>query len=662
MKKFYLILSICIISICNVLVLEGRAIPEPLQPMEPEIQPRSGEPLKDLTSQEMALFSSGRKAFLRVFTPPDGLGPIFNGESCAECHGSPGDLGFPPIGGASAGLSESVIRFGLLSDHNFDSLFDLGGSLLQKHSVSSLDQCIEQVPIESNVSATRIATPIFGAGLVEAIPDNDILIGENSNTVSGKANLVKALEDPESSQARVGRFGWKAQIATILSFSASASRDEIGITNQLLPNENAPQGNQSALAQCDKVQDPEDSSKLSNSSFVDSISNFQRFLAPPPQTPKSGMSGETLFNEVGCNACHKSTFTTSNDEGLPRALKSKTIKPYSDYLLHDMGEAGDGIEQDGAKRFEMRTAPLWGIRNRPFLWHDGSIYLADLAALDKIILGSINPTNQKLVGHSAKGSESATTARAYGKLSLSKRMAIFDFLRSLGRAEFDLTDSSPVSRVDHFDIEPMISCLQLEEPISADDACAVADLDSNGIINSFDIAGFVLAYQDPQFDCNCDDESDLLQILENSVKDIDSDGYPDSCHAKLTLSIVPAKSLANEEQLELDQEVLVVVSAAKPESSIYLFVSFEDQPGTSSGLLPGSLADECVNLSKAVNLLTVLGLPDSIKANSFGAASLKIIFPKDKAFSKGGKLAVQAFAINEDLSLMRSAPISKELY
>ena len=185
----------------------------------------------------------------------------------------------------------------------------------------------------------------------------------NFPDVAGTANKVK---DVASGKNRTGRFGWKAQVATLLTFSGDAYLNEMGITNPLFPNENAPQGDDKLLTKCDTVADPED-----DGSGVQAFTNFMTLLTPPPRGPVTDQvkAGEKVFTDIGCAVCHHPTLTTGPSS--TRALNGVTFQPFSDFLLHDMGSLGDGIEQGGATGSQMRTAPLWGLRVRTTFLHDG---------------------------------------------------------------------------------------------------------------------------------------------------------------------------------------------------------------------------------------------------------------------------------------------------
>ena len=301
-------------------------------------QPRPGDPLPTLTDTMLERFLKGKISFNQELTIEGGLGPIFNQTSCGSCHNN-------PVGGAG---TQTVTRFGFIGKKGgFDPLAALGGSLLQAEAID--DGCAEFVPPEANVTTFRVTNSALAFGLVEAISDADILANRDLQPESqrGVAHMVTNFEDEEGN-LYVGRFGWKAQVASVLTFSSDASQNEMGLSNRFLPFDNAPNGDEDLLAICDTVADPEDFPDKEGYEFIDRVTDFQRFLAPPPQTPRSGMSGEVIFNQIGCNVCHTPSFTTADDPKLEPQLRNQPIRLYGDCLLHDMGLAGDGIVQGDA--------------------------------------------------------------------------------------------------------------------------------------------------------------------------------------------------------------------------------------------------------------------------------------------------------------------------
>ncbi len=322
-----------------------------------------GDPISGITAAEFERFRLGLEDFLEVEDSEEGLGPVFNGRSCAECHA------IPRIGGSGNILEP---RAGILHpDGSFEEME--GGSLfplfsIPTHSVQAI------IPAQANVIAFRKSLPLFGNGLVEAIPDQDLIALEDpqdrdGDGISGRAARVV---DRASGQLLVGRFGWKAQQARLITFGAEAYRDEMGITNDLFGRELCPHGvDCDLLAFIDPVPDPEDApDRLTGLRGIDNFESFLQLLGPPARgriTPLAER-GEGIFRSIRCTACHVESFL-SGPAGSP-ALSSKRFHPYGDFLLHDIG-TGDGIGQADALPEEIRTPPLWGLRLRAPYLHDG---------------------------------------------------------------------------------------------------------------------------------------------------------------------------------------------------------------------------------------------------------------------------------------------------
>jgi hypothetical protein len=438
-----------------------------------DVQPRMGQPADGLTPAELARFEEGKLQFDHTFQVGEGLGPTMNQDSCSSCHNN-------PVGGSG---SITVTRFGFTDPKTleFDPLAELGGSLLQAETIPVIG-CPEVIPPEANTQQIRATPSTLGFGLLEAIPDGDIQANADnppSPNVSGRVHIVEPLEAPGT--FRVGRFGWKAQVATVLTFSGDASLNEMGITNDLVMTENAPNGDEAVLAFCDTVADPEDTGPV-GTRFIDKITDFQRFLAQPPQTPKSGMTGEVIFDQIGCTDCHIASFTTPDNPKLESALRNKTIKPYSDFLLHDIGGTlFDGIQQGDATEAEIRTPPLWGLRIRDPMLHDASLS------------GGIFSTrvNQAIINHGQLGSESRPAVLAYQALTQPQKDAVIAFLDSLGRAEFDHTGDNDI---DDEDVTDFLACFNGPQGYTPDDACAISDVNQDGNVDCFDYAGLRTAW------------------------------------------------------------------------------------------------------------------------------------------------------------------------
>ncbi len=469
------------------------------------LQPRMGQPVRGLSPEDLDLFTAGLAEFNRDFDEGEGLGPIFNQDSCGSCHA------VPAVGGSG---TIQVMRFGQATKSGFDPLDSLGGSLLQFNGLSA--ECFETVPPQANVMTNRLTPSIFGGGLIEAISDADLLENVSSPpspAVSGIAHMVEPLEDIGGTM-RVGRFGWKAQVATILTFAGDAALNEMGITNRLVPNENAPNGDMVALAACDAIPDPEDGPDGEGFHFIDRITHFQRMLAAPPQTPRSGMTGEQLFINIGCADCH---IADSFNTGITdiASLSDRTIKPYSDFLLHDMGALGDGIVQGAGTEREMRTPALWGVRIRDVLLHDARVAGGTFSS--------------RIVDAVAEhGGEGALSAANFAALSVGDQDAVIAFLDSLGRAEFDHDGDNVVEIPDFVSFH---QCYDEVVAITPDDPCAISDFDQNGDVDAVDYEAFLLAFDGLQEDCNGNSVLDLTDILDGTSLDADLDGRPDECSA-----------------------------------------------------------------------------------------------------------------------------------
>ncbi len=378
----------------------------PTHNLSPRLPPapsgRFGDPLTGLTFGQLAAFAIGSEEFSNVETPESGLGPIFNNNSCSACHTT------PVIGGASALF---VTRFGRMRHGVFDPMADQGGSLLQQFAIDPAVQ--EVIPREANVVARRITTPLFGLGLIDAIPDDAIRESARRPQPDGIHGRVAIITDVTTQTSRVGRFGWKAQQATLLAFAADAYLNEMGITSRFFPTENAPNGNTELLALFDKTADPEDAiNPATDKSDIDAAADFIRYLAPPSPIPlnRSATDGQRIFADIGCALCHTPTQQTGNSD--VAALRFQPVNLYSDLLLHDMGRLADGIGQAAAGPHEMKTAPLWGLRARPIFLHDGRAATPDAAIL----------------GHDG---EAARSRDRYRQLNPVQRQHLLDFLNSI---------------------------------------------------------------------------------------------------------------------------------------------------------------------------------------------------------------------------------------
>ncbi len=324
-----------------------------------------GDPLPGLTPVEFEEFVLGLDDFLEVEDAEEGLGPAYNNTSCAGCHNVPAIGGIAPMTTTRAGIREP--------DGAYRDIEPGRGSLFQIFSIPT-HACQSVIPPEANVIVKRVPVPLFGAGLIEAIPDATLEAladpGDlDRDGVSGRAPIVL---DLLTGERRVGRFGWKSQRATLLDFGADAYRNEMGITNDLFPAELTFRLSARQLALCDETPDPEDVAEPSTGRRgIDNFESFMRLLAPPARGPLSRLAtlGGQVFDAIGCAACHVPALTTGPSSN--PLFDRRPVPLFSDLLLHDVG-TGDGIRQAGAEPGEIRTPPLWGLRFRRPLLHDGS--------------------------------------------------------------------------------------------------------------------------------------------------------------------------------------------------------------------------------------------------------------------------------------------------
>jgi CxxC motif-containing protein (DUF1111 family) len=360
----------------------------------------SFETLNEDTVVALRSFNDNRFIFEEVENIQDGLGPTYNAQSCRECHQN------VVTGGAS---QVAELRSGRTEDGQFFE--SLGGTLI--HSRATYPDIVEQITPADNTRTFRISTNTLGNGFVEAIANSTLLAIRNKQpeAMRGTAVMVPVLE--AGSKARIGRFGWKGQHASLVSFSADAYLNEMGITTPLFPEENTSNGRYVGSGSgYDPVADPED-----DGVDVVAFADFMRSTkAPPRGTITADVSaGEALFNKVGCDTCHTPSITTARP-GAKINGGDKIIHPYSDFLLHDIG-TGDGIPvlplpEYAATANQMRTAPLWALRTRNRLMHDGQ----SLTKQDAI---------QRHAG------QAAGVTKNYNALSAAEKNQLLAFLDSL---------------------------------------------------------------------------------------------------------------------------------------------------------------------------------------------------------------------------------------
>lgn len=352
-------------------------------------------------------FNDDRFIFEEVERASDGLGPVYNAQSCRECHQNVATGGASQVAEHRTGRLEGGVFFE-----------SLGGSLI--HSRATDPRIVERVSPADRVRTFRISTNTLGAGFVEAIPNTAILAVRNAQPAGMRGTAVQAPVLEANGQVRIGRFGWKAQHASLVSFSADAYLNEMGITSPLLPEENTSSGvNVGFGTEYDPVKDPED-----DGTDVRAFADFMRSTKAPARGEITAdvLAGETVFNQIGCAMCHTPTYRTSpagtpvngGDFKVPAALGDKIIHPYSDFLLHDVG-TGDGIPISpdlASTANQMRTAPLWALRTRSRLMHDGLTFTLR-AAIER------------------HGGQAARVTNAYEASSDSEKKMLEAFLDSL---------------------------------------------------------------------------------------------------------------------------------------------------------------------------------------------------------------------------------------
>jgi CxxC motif-containing protein (DUF1111 family) len=351
-------------------------------------------------------FDDNRASFEEVEVAEDGLGPTYNAQSCRECHQN-------VLTGGASQVTEQ--RTGHMSGGAFFE--SQGGSLIQ--SRATYPEATELVAVGDDVRTFRISTNTLGLGYVEAISNTTLLKIRDAQpeSVRGAATSVPVLE--AGGAPRVGRFGWKAQHASLQSFAADAYLNEMGVTSPLLPDENTISGTDPAGY--DPVADPED-----NGDDVVAFADFMRATKAPPRGAITQLvtQGEQVFTSTGCASCHVASITTApagtaiNGGRLlvQAALGNKIIHAYSDFLMHDVG-TGDGIPIQPTPEFaatanQIRTAPLWGLRTRNRLMHDGLSFTREEAIM-------------------RHGGQAKKVIQDYRKLSQSEVQALVAFLNSL---------------------------------------------------------------------------------------------------------------------------------------------------------------------------------------------------------------------------------------
>lgn len=406
--------------------------------------PRAGGPFLPMDTGHLNFFNDGLDVFQEVVSvagtepgaPDKGLGPKFNMNSCAGCHA------FPAVGGSSPPVNPQIAvanRFGAVNqippfiavngpirearfiknpdgtpDGTVHQLFTITGRQDAPGCNAPQDDFDDEF-IAGNV-VFRIPTPVFGLGLVTLIPDSAIRANNAANTAIKNTLGIKGHPNFNANDHSISRFGWKAQNKSLLLFSGEAYNVEMGVTNELFPDEN------SQIAGCSFNAYPEDRTIYLASTVRTGVSDMAKFMnfmffsaAPTPLPPTTQTTnGLNQFNKVGCVMCHTASFTTGKSS--ISQMSSIVVTLYSDLLVHHMGTGlADGITQGDAGPDEFRTAPLWGVGQRLFFLHDGRA---------NTLLAAIQ-------AHSSPGSEANTTIANFNKLTAANQNDLIAFLQSL---------------------------------------------------------------------------------------------------------------------------------------------------------------------------------------------------------------------------------------
>jgi CxxC motif-containing protein (DUF1111 family) len=401
-----------------------------------------GDPITlNMKKQETNFFNTGKPQFNRVWGMVEGVGPVFTDGACQRCHNQ------GALGGSSARL---LTFFGKINpDQSFDPLDGTGASgenegglLVQPRSnqafVRSCPQGGEVVPADANAVENRAAPATFGFGFIDALPDQTLidqatfeLNTYQADGIHGLAGIVPTYYS--FAPHLIGRFGRKAQIANLVEMAAFAFAHDLGITNWLFQVEDLPQGQAIDIRCTANVNVPNNTNTGSGGHGMFAISHFMRYLAPPvPLACANCVAGQAIFSSIGCDECHKQSYTTPANVTVPTdtlgttlksmALSNVTFNLYSDLLLHDLGNADKGVIPAGyvntgvASESMWRTTPLWGLQYRTNFMHNGKATSFDSA----------------IIAHSdGVSGEAVSVINKYKLLSGSDQQALWDFLGSL---------------------------------------------------------------------------------------------------------------------------------------------------------------------------------------------------------------------------------------
>ena len=407
----------------------------------------------DATFVSQATHDADRDTFQEVDEVTRGLGPVYNAQSCAACHQNPVTGGISQISELRAGHPDSFGNFVPATVTINDGGGLVGVTIANRSLINQRatcpgvvtdvtthaivynhpnEQAQERVPGTETIRARRMTTNVLGLGFVECISNTTLQNIPNGQPAGMQGQLTAVPVAEAGGALRIGRFGWKSQDASLLTFSSGAYLNEMGITNRFNLAE--------VTTLCDDVSDttpcqnnPSIRCGEDPENDIDAFARFMRASKAPSRDTRlaataSAQAGATLFNQIGCNVCHITSLTTAAPGTLinggaftvPNALGNKIIHPYSDFLLHNVG-TGDGIAQvidpntgqlDQSMANKMRTAPLWGVRTRNELMHDGLNYTR----------------NDAILRHAG---EATGVINNYRNLTTNQKNQLIDFLNSL---------------------------------------------------------------------------------------------------------------------------------------------------------------------------------------------------------------------------------------
>ncbi len=417
-----------------------------------------------LNANEQAFFTQAQLRFQEVDSVSggiagetgSGLGPTFNGNSCAQCHAQPTIGGSSPgmaspqnpipnpqvalaaLDGATNAVPAFITENGPVREARFikTSTGALDGGVHDLYTIAGRSDAtgcsLPQPDFAAAISAANVIfrTPssLFGLGLVEATPDANLQANLAATQSARAALKIGGVFNTSGNDGTITRFGWKAQNKSLMIFAGEAYNVEQGVSNEVFPNE------RSAVAGCVFNGSPEDASNMLNqnanspnfgtnlgtvsemSSDVVNFAAFVRLSAPatPAAPTTSTANGAALFNSIGCNLCHSPTLTTG--PSIFTGMSNVNYNPYSDFALHHMGSGlSDGIHQGAAGPDQFRTAPLWGLGQKLYFLHDGRT--TDLI--------------QAIESHNSSGSEANLVIHKYNALKASQVQDLLNFLRSL---------------------------------------------------------------------------------------------------------------------------------------------------------------------------------------------------------------------------------------